>query len=160
MAYKLLKDGETVSTSENKITRDGVSTVMRRATIGRSGDTFTWLPDDLKQRIEAGELEDTWEVIPDEDVNAVDDVIPNESDAVGPAAYPAVTGEDKMKIVATEAEAEGAIVEPTDDLEGKTDEELTALAQERGIEITGTGTRGRVTHADLLKALTPEAKGA
>lgn len=43
--------------------------------------------------------------------------------------------------------------EDEDDLDGKTVEELAALAEERGVTVDGTGAGGRVLKSDYLKAL-------
>lgn len=51
---------------------------------------------------------------------------------------------------ALEEISEGA---ETDPLEGMLKEKLLELAEERGIEVVGTGTDGAILKADLIKAL-------
>jgi len=68
--YRLKRDGQIVHTFRSTVTTlDGRQEHLTRAEVGRAGQEFTDLPRHVTDPIDAGELDELWEVVmvPEED---------------------------------------------------------------------------------------------
>jgi len=125
-AYRLKKAGTIVPAKHSEPIIKGQAVPVTRAKVGFEGEEFKSLPDSLVEKIEAGEMEDTWEVV-----------------ELGEPEYTS-TGEDE--------EEQPTSTEATD-YEAMSPRGLMALATERGIDVQGSGEGGRVLKGDVVAAL-------
>jgi hypothetical protein len=110
--------------------------VISRAKVGHAGEEFTSLPDDLVEKIEAGELEDTWEIIEADDE-------PEHGDPEDGSPTPA------------SGHSHGDVTHDHDtDFDTMSPRDLMALSADHGIEdIEGSGAKGQVLKGDVVREL-------
>ena len=134
-AFKLKRDGVIVRTHESKSVLNGVEITIPRSRVGRAGDEFAVLAPSLVTSIEAGELDDVWEV--------VEEPVPDDSAAAN-VDLPEPGPEGGQAGEAHEHGLDFADMHP---------DVLSVLTSNHGLEVNGTGAGGNVLKKDLVAAL-------
>ncbi len=128
MAYRLKKDGQVVHVYRSTtLSPRGQEIHLTRGVVGHAGQVFEELPPHVADPIEAGEMDDLWEIV---DLEA-------EAQATSPSSKKADPGPP----------------DPRAKYEAMKNEELQKLVVDRGMEVTGTGAQGNIVKDDMISAL-------
>lgn len=143
-AYRLKRNGVVVRTHQViGMTPQGRTTRLTRGRIGHAGEVYETLAQSTIDQIEAGDLNDTWEIIelPDEDDQSVEETFES----------PELVQSEKSD---PDRHAHGDVVHSHEmEFARVPHRRLMDLAAEHAIEVEGTGGGGSVTKSDVVEAL-------
>jgi len=151
MAYLLKRSGQVVPIQQSRFTNpNGTEGVMTRAKVGRAGDIFLTVADDLAEQIEAGELSEVWEVVGDPNVVAeTAPAIP----VIPDTGLPPFVPEDPSQTHAVSAEPGVDGHSHGLSFSDMPHEDLDYLVRQHELVVDGTGAGGNVLKKDMVSAL-------
>lgn len=157
MAYLLKRSGQVVPIQQTKFRNaNGTEGVMTRSKVGRAGDIFPTVADDLAEQIENGELDDVWEVVDDPN-EVVNEALMEPSIPLVPvvpdAGLPPFVPEDQSQThaVSTDPGAGGHSHDLS--FSDMSSEDLEGLISQHSLAVDGTGAGGNVLKKDMVAAL-------